>query len=579
MGGIVIKRMVAYLRPHKALLVGAFLGALLSVPLGLLVPVFVGQAIDQIVAPGQVHFPAILRILFWLAASAVAAGILQWMLLVCTRKLSALAAQELRRGAFESINNAPLKVLDAHSRGDIVSRLVNDADLVAEGLLQALSQLLPGAITIVATIVVMFTLSIPIALVVIVATPLSILFARFIAQRTAKMFRDQSKAQGKISGHVNETVNGHQVVRAFGYEGYSAAEFAALNEEYFTANFKATFYSSISNPGTRLVNAFVYAAVGMLGALTAIGGGITVGGLSAFLSYANQYTRPFNEVSAVLTQMQSAVAGAERLFEIIDWPTELADEPDAAAPQNSEGQVWAQDVAFAYRKDKPLIRDFSFRAKPGQRIALVGATGCGKTTIINLLMRFYELDGGSIRIDGEDTTHIRRNALRGLFGMVLQDTWLKAVSVQDNIAYGFPNATLDEVILAAKEAKAHSFIRRLPEGYNTIVEPGGGNLSAGQRQLLCIARIMLAKPDMLILDEATSSIDTRTEMLIQRALEKLMRGHTSFVVAHRLSTIQNADCILVMDAGRIVERGTHDELLRLDGFYAGIYNSQFRIEE
>ncbi|MFV0413538.1 MAG: ABC transporter ATP-binding protein, partial [Oscillospiraceae bacterium] len=548
----VLGRMLKYLVPYKKLLVASFVSALLSVPLGLLGPVFIGRAVDAVVGQGNVDFTAVAHSLVMLAITALLSAFLQWVTQVYTRKISAYAAQEMRRQAFSRINRVPLKNIDTHAHGDLVSRLVNDADAVSEGFLQGMTQLFPGIITIAATIVLMLILSPAIALVVIVVTPLSILFAHLITLRTGKLFLQQNTAQGKVSGFVNEKVNNQALLRAFGYEEASENEFSDVNQEYYEANFKATWYSSIINPGTRFVNAVVYAAVGVFGAISAIGGGITVGGLSAFLAYANQYTKPFNEITSVITQLQNAVAGAERLFEVIDWPAEAPDKEDAIAPESCTGEVAAQDVYFSYSPERPLIRNFNLQAAPGQRIALVGPTGCGKTTIINLLMRFYELNSGKILVDAKDITEIKRNSLRGLYGMVLQETWLKKATVRANIAYGRPNASKEEVVAAAKAAYAHSFIKRLPQGYDTVIESGGGNLSAGQKQLLCIARIMLAKPDMLILDEATSSIDTRTEMLIHQALEKLMAGHTSFIGAHRLSTIQNADTILVMRDGQII---------------------------
>lgn len=573
-----ILRMARYLLLYKGLLVGSLLGALGYVPLGLLGPVFIGRAIDAIVGAGNVDFAAVLRNLLWLGITAAGAALLQWLMMVCTRKASAYAAQEMRRQAFARLNGVPLSRIDTHPHGDIVSRLVNDADNVGEGYLQGLTQLFPSVITILATIVLMFILNVAIAFIVIVITPLSILFARLVTRRTGKMFINQSAAQGGVSSYVGEIVSNQGLMAAFGYEDESEKAFDAVNEEYFTANFKATLYSSIINPGTRFVNAIVYAAVGVSGALIAIHGGISVGGISAFLAYANQYTKPFNEITAVLTQLQAAVAGAQRLFEVIDWPMEQPDSENAQAPQHSSGLVEADTVRFSYTPNRPLIQDLSFIAQPGQRIALVGPTGCGKTTIINLLMRFYEVDAGEILVDDTPISALRRDALRGLYGMVLQDTWLKQATVRQNIAYARPDATDEEVQDAARAAYAHRFILRLPQGYDTVLDTGGNNLSAGQRQLLCIARIMLAKPDMLILDEATSSIDTRTEMLIQKALQNLMEGHTSFIVAHRLSTIQNADMILVMNAGRIVERGKHEGLLAQNGFYANIYNSQFSVE-
>lgn len=578
MKNTVFRRVWAVLRLKKALLWWAVGCAILFVPLALFGPVFIGRAIDGIIGPGKVDFSLIAYNLALLALTAGASALLQWLMLVCARRVSAGAAQELRRQAFAAINAAPLSQIDAHPHGDIVSRLVNDADAVGEGLLQAVNQLLPGAVTILATVIMMFSLSWPIALIVIFITPLSILFARFIARRTAGYFRRQSAAQGAMSSQVGERVTAQDLVRAFCAEDESEAAFASLSDDYFDANFKATFYSSIVNPSTRFINALVYAAVGLAGTLLAVAGGITVGGVATFLSYANQYTKPFNEVSAVLTQMQAAVASAERLFTVIDWPPEPQDMPDGASPTHSEGVLSADKVYFSYTPEKPLIQDFNLQTLSGQRVALVGHTGCGKTTIINLLMRFYEVDRGTIAVDGLPVDGIRRNALRGLYGMVLQETWLKAATVGDNIRYSRPAASEEEVVEAAKLAMAHHFIMGLPKGYDTVLEAGGENLSAGQRQLLCIARIMLAKPDMLILDEATSSIDTRTEMLIQRALEKLMKGHTSFIVAHRLSTIQSADIILVMDAGRVIERGHHQELLERDGAYAALYKSQFEVE-
>ncbi|MDL2324730.1 ABC transporter ATP-binding protein/permease [Ruminococcaceae bacterium OttesenSCG-928-A16] len=570
---------MGYVTPYKKLLFGSFAGAVLSVPLALAGPVFIGRAIDAIVGTGNVNFTGVWQNLLLLGLTAGIAAFLHWVLQVCTRKISVLVAQEMRQQAFNRINAAPLKRIDTTPHGDLVSRLVNDADAVAEGLLQGLSQLIPGVLTILTTLVMMLVLDVSIALVVIIITPLSILFARFVVRRTGRLFTKQSQAQGAMSAFVGEMVTNQNLLRTFGAEAVSEAEFDENNQQYFNANFKATVYSSIINPGTRFINAVVYAAAGTFGAVIAIGGGITVGGVSAFLAYANQYTKPFNEISAVTTQLQSAVAGAKRLFEVMDWEPEQPDAKNALAPTSCKGAVEAKAVNFAYNPGRPLIQNFTTAAKPGQRIALVGPTGCGKTTIINLLMRFYEVDSGIIKVDDNPITGIQRSALRSLYGMVLQETWLKWATVHENIAYGRPNATREQVVEAAKAAYAHSFIKRLPKGYNTIIETGGGNLSAGQKQLLCIARIMLAKPDMLILDEATSSIDTRTEMLIQKALEKLMQGHTSFIVAHRLSTIQHADIILMMNAGKIVEQGTHPQLLAQNGYYARLYNSQFSIEE
>jgi len=570
-----VKRILTHLKPYRGRLLLVLLCAILSVPLGLLAPILIGEAIDRAIGAGNVNFEAILIILIQLLSCILASVALGWASQALTRTISAKVSQDLRRAALRSINEAPISKIDRSSHGDLVSRLVNDADAVSEGLLQAITQLIPGAVTILATLIVMCVLNLPIALIVIVVTPLSILFARFVGLRTGRYFREQAEAQGALSGYVNEMVGNQAVIQGLQFEEASAEHFADLTEAYYQANFKATFYSSAGNPGTRFVNSIVYMAVGVFGAFYAIAGGITVGGLSAFLSYANQYTKPFNEVTAVLTQIQGAISGAKRLFDVMDWETEQPDPPGARAPVHSDGHVKAEHVDFSYSKEKKLIQDLSFEAKPGMRIALVGPTGCGKTTLISLLMRFYEIDAGRVLVDGQNAAHIKRGALRGLYGMVLQDTWLKQATAHENIAYGKPSATRAEVEAAAKTALAHSFIRRLPKGYDTVLSAGGANLSAGQRQLLCIARIVLANPDMFILDEATSSIDTRTEIAIQKALRRLMRGRTSFIVAHRLSTIKEADLILVMEAGRIVERGTHEQLLQANGFYARLFRSQF----
>lgn len=570
-----IRRLLTYLKPYRRSVAAALGAALVCVPLTLLGPVLVGGAIDAALGAGRVDFDVIKTQLTLYILCMAGAALAQWVMLVFTRKLSAWVSRDMRMAACERLNQVPLARLDTHPHGDIVSRLVNDSDAVAEGLLQGLGQLFPGAVTIVATFAIMLTLSPLIGFVVVAITPLSILFARFVGRRTAAYFMAQTQAMGAASSLVREMVGNQELVQAFGYGQRAAARYEEEDKRYFETNFKATFYSSVVNPGTRFVNAIVYAAVGCLGALYAISGGITVGGLSAFLSYANQYTKPFNEVSAVLTQLQGAVAGAARLFEVMDWPAQRPDAADAKAPRHSEGNVRAQDVDFSYTADRPLIEGFSLNAASGQRIALVGPTGSGKTTIINLLMRFYEIQAGQIFVDGEEIRNIQRASLRSLFGMVLQDSWLKKATVRENIAYGKPSATEAEIIEAAQSALAYSFIQRLPGGLDTVLDTGGNDLSAGQRQLLCIARIMLAKPDMLILDEATSSIDTRTELLVQKALERLMTGHTSFVVAHRLATVQGADLILVMRDGQIVERGKHEQLLSQDGFYAQLYNSQF----
>ncbi len=570
-----LRRVAHYLRPYRWRLCFTMCFALGQVLLFLLVPVLIGEAINSMIGVGSVEFSAIFPILLGAGVAILLGGGAQWVMQILARKISADVAQDIRQNAFDHLGKVPLKELDNRKRGDLASRLVNDADAVAEGLLQTISQLFPGVVTIITTLAVMFVLNWAIALVVLLATPLSVLFARFAGKRTARYFRGMMDEQGRLSAFVGEMVHEQGVVKDFGYEQQAQHQFEQQNKKYATQYRKAVFYSSIINPGTRFVNVLVFAAVAVLGGMYAIAGGITVGGLSVFLNYANQYTKPFNEVTAVLTQVQTAMAGAERLFEMIDLVPEKEDCIDAFVPTHVQGVVQAKNVSFSYEKNRPLLQDISFLATSGKRIALVGSTGCGKTTLINLLMRFYEVDAGEISVDGHAIDSIQRSTLRKLYGMVLQETWLKQATVRDNIAYGVPNASDEEVIQAAKQALAHGFITRLPHGYNTVLKAGGEGLSAGEKQLLCIARIVLAKPELLILDEATSSIDTRTEILIQQAMEKLMKGHTSFVVAHRLSTIQNADEILVMDAGRITERGTHAQLVEKNGFYTRLYNSQF----
>ncbi len=570
-----IRRVMGYLAPYRGQLALGSACALCYVLFTLLGPVFIGRAVDCVLGPGEVDYRGVAFWLALLAASVLLASAFQWVTNVATRKISAWAANDMRREAFARINRVPLRYIDGHAHGDIVSRMVNDAEFVSEGILQALTQLLPGVATILGTLVIMAALNFAIAMVVVVVTPASIWFAGFVAKRTSHFFKAQSDAQGQLSGFVNEMVAGQDVVRAFGYEERCFARFDAISDEVYDTGLKSIFYSSITNPGTRFVNAIVYAAVVVFGAIAAVMGAISVGQLSSFLTYANQYTKPFNEVTGVITQLQSAVASAERLFAVIDAEPETPDAPGAKAPAGCEGAVDVEHVHFSYTPKVPLIEDFNLRVRPGQRIAIVGPTGCGKTTLINLLMRFYDVQKGAIRVDGVPVQDMKRSALRGLYGIVLQETWRKNATVRENIAYGRPDAPEEEIVAAARAAYAHSFIKRLPNGYDTVIAPGGGNLSAGQKQLLCIARIMLCQPDMLILDEATSSIDTRTEMLVQRAFEALMAGRTSFVVAHRLSTIQTADQILVMNAGHIVEQGTHEQLLAQGGFYAKLYYSQF----
>ncbi len=575
---IVLKRIVHYAKPYTGRFVGGCIYAVLYVLFTLLGPVFIGNAVDCILGAGRVDFAGVAKWTALLILSVLLASVSQWQMNLCTRKLSAAVSNDMRSDAFCAINRTPLRCIDGRSHGDIISCLVNDADFVSDGLLQGLTQLLPGVATILGTLIVMAVLDPLIALVVVLVTPLSIAFAGFVAKRTTGLFRAQSEAQGRMSGFVNETVSGQEVIRAFGSEKHCFEQLDEICDALYETGRKSVFYSSVTNPGTRFVNSIVYAAVGVIGAVSAVGGAITIGQLSCFLTYANQYTKPFNEVTGVLAQMQAAVTSAQRLLQIIDGypPEEDAQEP--VQPERCEGSVSVENVSFSYVPSVRLIENFNLQVKPGQKIAIVGKTGCGKTTLINLLMRFYEINSGSICVDGIDIRRMKRSELRGMYGMVLQETWLKNASVRDNIAYGKPDATDEEIHNAAKAAHAHSFIRRLPQGYDTVIEPGGGNLSAGQKQLLCIARILLCRPQMLILDEATSNIDTRTEMLVQKAFETLMRGRTSFVVAHRLSTIESADQILVMDAGHIAEQGTHKELLAKNGVYAKLYRSQLAAE-
>ena len=543
----IMKRLAVCLKPYRMKMAGAVITAIAMVLFTLAGPVLIGRAVDAMLGAGKVDFSAVFYWIVLLLISVGAAAVCQWIMNALTRSISAYVANDLRTDAFEALNRLPLRYLDSHPHGDIMSRLVNDTEQVSEGLFQALTQLLPGVGTILGTLIVMAMLNPFITVVVVVITPVSIWFASFMAKRTSHLFRRQSEAQGELSGYVNEMVEGQELVSMFGYEKACVERFCKINQSLSDITQKSVFYSSIANPGTRFVNAIVYAAVAVCGGWVVLQNWMTVGQLSSFLTYANQYTKPFNEVTGVLTQIQSAVAGAQRLFLLIDEPKEPQDLPNAACPKTCSGEVVMEHVDFSYRKDRPLIEDFSLHIAPGTRVAVVGPTGCGKTTLINLLMRFYEIDSGRIFIDGIDMQHMSRDGLRGLYGMVLQETWLKNATVRENIAYGKPEASQEEIIQAAKAAYAHGFIKRLPQGYDTIVEPGGKNLSAGERQLLCIARMMLRRPSMLILDEATSNIDTRTELLVQRALEDLMRGHTCFIVAHRLSTIQNADIILVME--------------------------------
>lgn len=574
----VLRRIAAYMKPYSLYLVGALLCAVIYISLSLYTPILIGHAVDQIVAPGQVHYEQMLHILMLLAVTVIVSALFQWIMTYCTNQATYRTVCDLRVQAYEKLNRLPLRTIDSHAHGDLVSRVVNDVDQVSDGLLQGITQLFTGVVTIVGTLLFMLTISPVITLVVVCITPLSLFVAAFIARISRKRFFDQQAYQGELSGLIEEMVSGVKTVRAFHYEDRAESTFDEINSRLYEAGEKAQFSSSLSNPSTRFVNSIVYTSVTVIGAICAITGvpaQLSVGQITSFLAYANQYTKPFNEVTAVLTQIQTAFASARRLFEVLDEEEEPAEPADAQEVSDGGHQVEFRNVDFSYRPETKLLQNINLAAHAGQRIAIVGPTGCGKTTIINLLMRFYDVDSGSICVDDTDVRKMTRSSLRSLFGMVLQDTWLFSGTIRENISYGKPDAALEEVTAAAKAALAHSFITRLPNGYDTMISEDGGNLSQGQRQLLCIARVMLVDPPMLILDEATSSIDTRTELLVQKAFQRMMEGRTSFVVAHRLSTIQGADCILVMRAGEIIEQGTHQQLLEKNGFYAELYNSQF----
>ena len=570
-----MRRVLRYLKPHLPWLILSLLLALISVALTLYVPILVGRAVDCIVSAGSVDFTGLTHALLILGACAAITSICQWVMNTINNRITYHTVMDIRRDAFSHIQKLPLKYLDAHPAGDTVSRMISDVDTFADGLLMGFTQLFTGLATIIGTLIFMLTLNPAITLVVVLLTPVSLLVANFIATRTYSMFRLQSKTRGEQTSLIDEAIGEAKLVAAFGHGSQTLAQFDEINERLRECSLQATFFSSLTNPCTRFVNSLVYAGVGLTGALAAASGALTVGGLSSFLSYANQYTKPFNEISGVITELQNALACAGRMFELIDEPAQEPDSPVSDALVDPEGKISIRDVSFSYTADKPLIEGFSLDVTPGQHVAIVGPTGCGKTTMINLLMRFYDVNSGEIRVDGHETRALTRTSLRQNIGMVLQDTWLTAGTIRDNIAMSRPEASLDEVIAAAKAAHAHSFIRRLPDGYNTVIGESGGQLSQGQKQLLCIARVMLALPPMLILDEATSSIDTRTEHRIQKAFASMMQGRTSFIVAHRLSTIRHADVILVMRDGKVIEQGTHETLLRKQGFYAELYNSQF----
>ena len=569
-----LTRVLHKIRPYSLFVVCSLIVAAVSVAAQLYIPILCGDAIDLMLGKGNVAFAGVGRIIVEVLVVAVVAAFAQWLLSVCNNRITFSVSRDLRNEALRKIQTLPLSYLDSHPSGDIVSRMVADVDTFADGLLMGFTQLFSGVLTILGTLLFMLSENVVITLVVVCITPLSLLVASFLAKRSYKYFQGQSSVRGEQTALVNEMIEGQKVVQAFGHEAESLDAFDEVNGRLQNVSLKAIFFSSMTNPATRFVNNIVYAGVGLVGALYAVRGGITIGQLSVFLNYANQYTKPFNEISGVVTELQNALACAARVFELLDADDQIPEAENAAVLQ-PDGHVQLEDVSFRYLPDRPLIEGLSLDVKPGQRIAIVGPTGCGKTTLINLLMRFYDVNGGAIKVSGTDIRDVTRASLRGSYGMVLQDTWLRAGTVRENIAYGRPDATLDEVVAAAKAAHADSFIRRLPEGYDTVIAEDGGNISQGQKQLLCIARVMLCLPPMLILDEATSSIDTRTEVRIQKAFARMMQGRTSFIVAHRLSTIREADVILVMKDGRIVEQGNHDELLAAGGFYAKLYNSQF----
>ena len=573
-----MKKVLEYLRPYMGLVALSVLLAAVTVALTLYVPVLIGRAIDLIVGPGQVDMPGILRLILRIAIVVAATAAVQWVVNTINNKITFQVVRDVRAQAFAKLQILPLSYIDSHPTGEIVSRVIADVDQFADGLLLGFTQLFTGVVTILGTLGFMISIRPGIALVVVLLTPLSFVVARFIATHTYSYFRQQSETRGEQTAFIDEMIGNQKVVKAFGHEQQNVERFDEINERLEKCSLQAIFYSSLTNPCTRFVNNVVYAGVALAGALVCVacgGAGFTVGSLSALLSYANQYTKPFNEISGVVTELQNALACASRIFQLIAEPPQTPDAPDARVLKDAQGQVEMKDVSFSYVPDRKLIEALNLSVKPGQHVAIVGPTGCGKTTLINLLMRFYDVNGGAIRVDGTDVRQITRASLRANYGMVLQETWLKSGTIRENLVMGKPDATDEEVIAAAKACHAHSFIKRLPQGYDTVIGEDGGRLSQGQKQLLCITRIMLCLPPMLILDEATSSIDTRTELKIQHAFTTMMDGRTTFIVAHRLSTIREADVILVMRDGSIVEMGNHEALLQRNGFYAKLYNSQF----
>ncbi len=570
-----MRKVLHYMKRYVPLLIFSIILAAVSVALTLYFPILTGRAIDLILAKGRVDFDGMFVILRCGVIVVGITALAQWLMNMSNNKMTYHIVQDIRKDAFEKLEKLPLKYIDSHSHGDMVSRIIADVDTFADGLLMGFTQLFSGVATILGTLIFMLTINVKITCAVVLITPLSLFVASFIAKKTYAMFKLQSKTRGEQTAHIEEMIGNQKVVQAFNHEDEALETFDEINQRLQKCSLRAIFFSSITNPSTRFVNSLVYATVGLTGALSALTGGITVGQLSCFLTYANQYTKPFNEISGVITELQNALACAARIFELIEEEAEISDAPEAVELQEADGHVEMEHVYFSYVPEQKLIEDFNLKVTPGQRVAIVGPTGCGKTTLINLLMRFYDANSGKIRVSGHEIDQITRHSLRQNYGMVLQETWLKAGTIRENIIMGKPDATEEEMIAAAKASHAHSFIKRLPDGYDTVITEDGGNLSQGQKQLLCITRVMLCLPPMLILDEATSSIDTRTEMRIQNAFLKMMKGRTSFIVAHRLSTIREADIILVMNQGKIIEQGNHEELLAMNGFYANLYNSQF----
>ena len=570
-------RLLSYTKPYKIYLFGAILSAIISISLTLYGPILIGNTIDLIVGPKDVHYTKILEILIIFGLTIAISAFFQWILSILTTTITQKTVKDLRVDAFSKLNTLPFKYIDSNAHGDIISKIVNDVDAVSDGLLQGLTQLFTGVITIILTLVFMLSISPIITLVVVLITPLSLFIASFIAKRSNKMFKEQSKTQGELSGYIEEMIGNQKIINAFDHGSASINKFKEINSRLYNCGVKAQFYSSLSNPSTRFVNGLVYASVGVIGTIYAILGTISIGNISSFLTYANQYTKPFNEITSVISQLQTALSSSKRLFDLLDEKSEKGDLDNSVNKTACIGNIDFSNVCFSYNNSRKLIENFNLKVQSGDKIAIVGPTGSGKTTLVNLLMRFYDVNSGTIKIDGIPINNLTKDNLRHLFGMVLQETWLYTGTISDNISYGKRDATTEEIIDAAKKAKAHNFIMKLPNGYDTLVSEGGSNISAGQKQLLCIARIMLVNPPMLILDEATSSIDTRTEINIQEAFNKIMIGRTSFIVAHRLSTIRQADIILVLKDGKIIEQGNHDDLLSKNGFYKTLYNSQFAI--